>query len=212
MARLILFLLTAFLQLGAQNFAGAAGGISTLSADGATTGSPPAAFSLYKPDNGAAAAIFAGRHFSDWLSAQAGYGWNRNSVVMSAGSAAAAYDFPARAGMHTVVAELMVYFRRRNERLRPYLSVGTGFTHLRAASSGAPSIAGAIALPPPEFSATGACLRVAVGMDVLVRGGFALRYTFAETIQKNAISARLTPPGSRNLANFQNLWGAMWRF
>ncbi|MGH9675331.1 MAG: outer membrane beta-barrel protein, partial [Bryobacteraceae bacterium] len=150
--------------------------------------------------------------FSDWLSAQASYGWNRNAVVMSAGAAAGSYDFPVRATMHTVMAELLVYFRRRTDRLRPYLSVGTGFTNLRATPSGAPSVAGVIALPAGEFHSTGAGLRVAVGIDVALSHGLAFRYTFAETIQGNAISRRLTPPASRNLANFQNLWGVAWQF
>ena len=41
---------------------------------------------------------------------------------------------------------------------------------------------------------------------------WSFRYSFSETITGNPISARLTPPGERNLANFQNLFGFVRRF
>jgi hypothetical protein len=38
------------------------------------------------------------------------------------------------------------------------------------------------------------------------------RYSFSETIGGNPISPRLSPPGERNLANFENLFGVVARF
>jgi hypothetical protein len=55
-------------------------------------------------------------------------------------------------------------------------------------------------------------LRVAVGIDLALGDRWSVRYSFSETISGNPISARLTPPGERNLANFQNLFGVVRRF
>ena len=38
------------------------------------------------------------------------------------------------------------------------------------------------------------------------------RYSFSETISANPISPSLTPPAQRGLANFQNLFGLVYRF
>jgi hypothetical protein len=46
-----------------------------------------------------------------------------------------------------------------------------------------------------------------VGMDLEIRDGWKFRYMFAETIQLNTLSKRLTPPGERNLAGFRNFFG-----
>jgi hypothetical protein len=196
----------------AQSFAGASGGLSTLSADAAKSGSPPSEFSQYKPENGATASVFAGYDFSDWWSVQASYGWNRNSVVLSGGGPVSAYEVPATVTMHTGAVEAMLYFRRRSDRIRPYLSAGPGVTGLRASPAGDPLVRPRSVAPPASFHSTGIALRVAVGIDVRVSGRFALRYSFGETIQPNAIGNQLLPPSSRNLANFQNQWGLVWRF
>ncbi len=64
------------------------GGLSTLSADArCVIGPQGASFSLYKPENGAAATLFLGRHLKDYLSLQADYGWNRNDLTLSATAA-----------------------------------------------------------------------------------------------------------------------------
>jgi hypothetical protein len=84
--------------------------------------------------------------------------------------------------------------------------------HLNSAASAGEVRVGNPVLPPAEFSHSGPAFRVAVGVDVFLRGGFALRYSFSETIQSNPISKRLSPQGHRNLANFQNLFGLCWRF
>jgi hypothetical protein len=122
-----------------------------------------------------------------------------------------------KAVMNTAVAEAMVYFRNRRSAVRPYVAAGFGATHLRAESrnSGIPDrivpASRAIAFPR-EFSALKPAFRAAVGIDIRLRGGLALRYCFSETIQGNAISEQLRPPGERNLANFQNLFGFAWQF
>ncbi|MGH8247826.1 MAG: outer membrane beta-barrel protein [Gammaproteobacteria bacterium] len=198
--------------LSAENFAGGVVGISTLSADATTQDSPPSAVSAYKPENGLTAVFFIGRSFTDWFSLQASYGWTRNSVVLSATQAGGAFAVPVRSTMHTIAAEAMVHFRRRGDRVRPYLSAGPAVTILNAKLDGAPSIRGALPVPPPEFDATKPGLRVAVGIDLRIRSRLFLRYSFSETIQSNTLSRHLTPRGSRNLANFQNLWGVVGTF
>jgi hypothetical protein len=45
-----------------------------------------------------------------------------------------------------------------------------------------------------------------------IHGRWAFRYTFSETIRGNPVSARLSPPGQRNLATFQNLFGIVKTF
>ena len=185
--------------LAAQNFFGFAAGISTLSADAAKLGSPATALSQYKPENGASISAMGGRHFSDWWSAQITYGWNRNSVVLSGIVPSGAYEIPLRSNMHTVLGEAQFYFRPRANRIRPYLAAGPGGVFERAASGS-------------NFKESSFAFRVAVGLDAQLSKRFSLRYTFGETLQANWFSQRLLPPGSRKLANFQNQWGALWRF
>ena len=61
--------------------------------------------------------------------------------------------------------------------------------------------------PEPAFSDQHATLRVAVGLDVKAGEGWLVRYSFSESVSGNSVSARLSPEGERNLANFQNLVG-----
>jgi hypothetical protein len=67
-------------------------------------------------------------------------------------------------------------------------------------------------LPQQRFSSNAIVLNVPVGMDVNLGKGWAFRYTFSETISKNPISDRLSPPGQNSLKNFQNLFGFIRRF
>jgi hypothetical protein len=80
--------------------------------------------------------------------------------------------------------------------------------------SGPPRRASVSGLPAPdaEIASTGVALRVAVGIDLSIGEQWSFRYSFSETISGNPISARLTPPGERSLANFQNLFGFIRRF
>ena len=59
---------------------------------------------------------------------------------------------------------------------------------------------------------THSLLRVAVGVDVTFVKGWSARYSFSESLSGNPISQQLSPPGQRNLANFQNLFGIVRAF
>ena len=197
-------------------FVGGMGGISTLSADAKSNLSPQRSeISLYKPENGPAFWILAGRHLNDYLSFQASYGWNRNSVKLTSTLQTAGeftyYEQTRRLAEHTASGELMLYFRPRSSFARPYLSVGTGAAHFASSRGDIEESIGT--LPAPDaFSSTDPILRVAVGIDFRLKKGFAFRYIFSETIQRNTISRQLTPPAERRLANFQNLFGLVKQF
>ncbi len=199
------------LNAQASYFAGAFGGISTLSADGRSelAESRPRV-SLYKPENGPTFMFFGGRHLNEYLSLQASYGWNRNELTLSAtdfpDGAYQFYEQRRSAVQHSFAGEALLYFRNRRSFARPYLSAGGGIVHLSSGEGRIRSVAGS--LPAPGgFSSTGPALRVAVGIDVFFGKGWAFRYSFGETIRRNAISRQLAPEGRRNLANFQNLFG-----
>jgi hypothetical protein len=199
------------------NFVGATTGISTLSADGRSVlDSTGTAVSLYKPENGFTWMLFGGRHLNDFLSVQATYGWNHNELAITSVQVTAGVEHSLERSYtvrhHTASGELMLYFRRRSSAVRPYLSVGPGVAYLSGKESGTIFTRGSPVLPALRFSSTDLCLRVAVGIDIKVQRGVSFRYSFAETIQRNPISAQLSPAGKRGLANFQNLFGVAWRF
>jgi hypothetical protein len=213
---LLVFAFPLTLDANWNTFLGGFGGISTLSADGAfVVSGDGSAHAQYKPENGPTLMIYGGRHLNDYFSLQLSYGWNRNTVVLSRsefGDSSAAYEQRRSNNQHTVIGEGMLYFRNRGSWVRPYLSAGAGLSHLRSIASGDEVLIGTPVLPEAEFSHSGPAFRVAVGVDVLLRGGFALRYSFSETIQGNPMSKQLSPQGGRNLANFQNLFGVCWQF
>ena len=172
--------------------------------------------SLYKPENGPTFRVFAGRHLTNYVSVEGNYGWNRNSLTLTSSQSSdmgnVFYEQSRRASQHSVLGELLVYFRNRERRVRPYLSAGGGVVHLAGAQASIEQVIGTPELAPGEFSSTEPALRVAVGIDVLLKGSWAVRFTFSETIRHNAISTQLRPPGERNLANFQNLIGIVKYF
>lgn len=198
-------------------FAGGLGGIATLSADhGTDISSSSSALTAYGTRNGPAFMIFFGRHFTDHISGQLTYGWNRNTItpdlVTFNGSAESSYTEERDTRQQSVMADFMLYFQKRSSFARPYLSVGTGWTRLESSLVRIVSVTGSPTMMPADFSSSAPALRVAVGIDIFARKNWALRYSFAETIRSNAISQRLTPPGPHNLANFQNLFGFTWQF
>jgi hypothetical protein len=216
-ALFVCLLCSSILAAQSNSFVGAMGGISTLSADGrSVVTSSSAAISLYKPENGLSLQLVAGRHLTGYLSAQGTYGWNRNSITLTSSRTSAEqtafYEQPREASTHTAMGELMVYVRRRESRLRPYLSAGAGMTRVASGAQTIGPVEGALTPVPGAFNSTKPAFRVAVGIDWLLGGGWAFRFTFSETIRQNAISKQLTPPGERNLANFQNLFGFVKRF
>lgn len=197
-------------------FVGAAGGVSTLSADARSRVGPRAAeVSVYKPENGPALNLFAGIHLSDYVSVQGNYVWNRNDLTLTSSILAAAassfYEQSRESTQHAVIADLLVYFRDRRSAVRPYLSAGLGAMHLNSTARLSLTAVGTPVLPPRKFTATGPVMRVAVGID-LGAGTWRFRYSFSETLSRNTISAHLSPPGARALANFQNLFGVVKAF
>ncbi len=118
----------------AQFYAGVLGGVSTLSGDARSLLRPGStAFSSYEPKNGGAVEVLVGRHFSDYFTVQADYIWNGNGLTLTSAAfnngTQAGYQETRRSSQQSVLADVLVYFRKRNSRLRPYLSVGTGFVH-----------------------------------------------------------------------------------
>ncbi len=200
-----------------SGFVGALGGISTLSADGQTRITPDSTqVSLYKPENGPTFMAVGGGHLSDYLSLQGSYGWNRNDLTLtSSQSCADANMFVEQvrvATQHSVLGELLLYFRNRKSSVRPYLSAGAGVVRLSSPEASIRSARGLNQMAPGAFGSTSAAFRVAVGIDLFIKNGWAFRFTFSETIRNNAISEQLSPPGERNLAHFQNLFGFVKHF
>ena len=203
--------------LGSDYYAGALGGIATLSADGRFVLSPGVSqVSLYKPENGPASNVLAGWDFSRYLSVQGNYIWNRNDLTLVStafGPAATSqYEETRSSQQSSIVVDLMGYMRARHSRVRPYLSCGTGLEHLSSSLNLVKLATGSLPLPPQQFSANHLALRVAVGIDLKLARGWAFRYTFSETTSSNPISQQLVPPGQRGLKNFQNLFGLVWHF
>jgi hypothetical protein len=201
----------------AQLYVGVLGGVSTLSGDARSlVSSGSIAFSSYDPKNGGDLSVLFGKHFSDYFSAQASYTWNENELSLTSASSGSgaqrAYQETRSSSQQTVIGNVLVYFRARNSRLRPYLSVGTGFVHFASKQESLQQVVGGPVLPPEQFSTNAIVLNVPVGMDVNLGKGWAFRYTFSETISRNPISDRLSPPAPHRLMNFQNLFGFVRRF
>jgi hypothetical protein len=197
-------------------FVGAVAGISTLSADARSEITTDGAdVSLYKPENGPALNVLFGMHVREYVTVQANYIWNRNHLalasVRSTDRGPSFYEQRRTGSQHAIVGDLLVYFREQYSVVRPYLSVGVGVVRLETRPNGE-ARARNILLPPANSRTTGALLRVAVGVDVAVGGGWSARYSFSEGISDNPLSAQLSPPGQRNLANFQNLFGIVHTF
>jgi hypothetical protein len=197
-------------------FAGVDIGIATLAADARSEiGSSGVDVALYNPENGPALNIFAGSHFHEYLTVQGNYVWNRNDVTLTSVRATATgpsfYEAPRASSQHAFVGDLLLYFRERRSAIRPYLSAGVGVVRFQATAHAVDSVRNAT-VPPATFVATHALLRVAVGIDVSLGGPWSARYSFSESLSTNPISAQLSPPGQRSLANFQNLFGVVRAF
>jgi hypothetical protein len=197
-------------------FAGALYGVSALSADArsVTTGST-AAVSLYDPKNGPALNVFAGIHIAQYFSVQANWMWNRNDLTLissfTAPPTGAFYEQHRDSRQHAVVLDGLIYFRRMDSAIRPYLGTGLSLVHF---SSEETSVSAAQGLTPPAgtIASTLIGLRSHVGIDFRLSRLLAFRYSFSETISGNPISPSLTPQGRRALMNFQNLFGFVGRF
>jgi hypothetical protein len=192
----------------ARYYLTALGGISTLSADAATELGTPNAAALYSPQNGGAVNVAAGIHLNDWLSVQANYVWNSNRVTVTRLSDGAFLEQERRSRQHAAVADALLHFRSRASWVRPYLSAGFGVVNISDSLGG---VRGTLA-PAGRVSSNRPLLRVAVGIDLMHSSGWGFRYTFSESISGNPYSRILMPPGPRNLANFQNLFGLIRYF
>jgi Outer membrane protein beta-barrel domain len=196
-------------------FAGGLIGVSTLSADAeAVTIGSDAALSLYAPENGLAVNLFGGADLAQYFSVQANWMWNRNDLTLVSSfvtpPGGGFYEQRRRSHQHVVVLDALIYFRRRSSAIRPYL--GTGLAILRFRSDAVASSAQGLVPPEDEIAWTGLGLRSHVGIDVKLSPRLRFRYSFSETISDNPISPVLTPPGPRRLANFENLFGLLFRF
>ncbi|MEO7142496.1 MAG: hypothetical protein ABI165_03235 [Bryobacteraceae bacterium] len=191
-------------------FFAALGGPSTLSADAATRLDSINAVSLYKPENGPAVNLAGGVHLNDWFSIQGNYVWNQNRLAIAEIQGPSSLEQDRRSSENGAIADLLLYFRSRRSRIRPYLSAGTGAVRIGSTSAG--PVRGMLSPVPPQTGAVKVPLRVAVGIDLLWRRGWGFRYSFSETMTRNPFSAALDPAGSRRLANFQNLFGLVKYF
>ena len=199
-------------------FAGGGPGVSTLSGDArGIVAADSTSVSQYKPENGPLLHGFVGRHWREYLSFQAVYSWNRNDLALlsssfTRGAGEATYEQARSSRQHNAAADALIYFRGRDSFVRPYLAVGVGVMSLHSSATALRASKGQVAPPPASFSATQPGLRAAAGIDLMLRGGWGIRYAFLETIQANPVSRQLTPPGQRGLANFQNLFGVVKYF
>lgn len=197
-------------------YAGALVGVSTLSADArALTPSGRAEVSLYKPENGPALNLVVGMHLGRYVTVQSNYVWNRNDLTLFSSLTSVEggrfYEQKRNSTQHAVIGDALLYFRAVGSGVRPYLSTGAGLVRFRSGSVRSTVVSG-LPAPDGEIASTHIVLRVAVGIDLAIGDRWSVRYSFSETISSNPISARLTPPGERNLANFQNLFGVIRRF
>lgn len=167
-------------------------GFAALSAATKTSAGPPPTASTYSPSLGPAINAGVGWHFNDWFSVQGNYIWNRNDVTFMRVAGDAFSERPIEAPQHAFVADLLLYFRPRTSRIRPYLSCGTGPVRFSG---------------PSDVDGTRAGLRVAVGIDLLLKSGWGFRYSFSETISGNPFAAAMSPRSDSALMNFQNLFG-----
>ena len=200
-----------------QVYVGVLGGVSALSGDARSNfSSGSSTFSSYDPKNGGTFELLAGKHLSDYFTIQGSYIWNANTLHVSAGSFVNAgqvgYQQTRGSSQNSFIAAVLVYFRNRDSRLRPYLSVGTGLVHFSSSEEHIDQSVGSPVLPPQHFSANTIGLHVPVGMDVNLGKGWAFRYTFSETISKNPIDDRLSPSPQHAFKNFLNLFGFIKQF
>jgi Outer membrane protein beta-barrel domain len=201
----------------AQLYAGVLGGVASISGDARSMlSSGSSAFSSYDPKNGGAIEVLAGKHLSNYFTVQANYIWNANNMTVSGGTfiggTQQAYQEYRSSYQLSVLGNVLVYFRNRDSRLRPYLSVGTGLLHFSSTQQRVDQALGGPVLPPHNFDSKMIALNVPVGIDVALGRGWALRYTFSENISGNPIDDHLSPSGQHSFKTFLNLFGFSKRF
>ena len=195
---------------------GAMGGIATLSGDANAVITPTSAStSSYDPSNGGAASAFIGAHIFNYISVQADYVWNRNDVVLvssnSGAGATSFYRLPESDTQNGFLGNALLYFRKRESRIRPYLSEGVGAVLIHNRLSAGGIVAGNPALPPASSDRASIALRTSVGLDLRFRDAWHFRYSFGETITRNTFGDQLSPPEHRIAKNFQSLFGIYFK-
>ena len=193
-------------------YIGALGGVATLSGDGRSNiTDSSAATSLYDPKNGGVGSVFCGWQVYKYVSLQGNYIWNRNDLTLvstlSSPANSSFYQQPMSSTENALIGDVLVYFRPRGDRIRPYLSQGFGVVHVSSRVNGSVVSSGSMLAPPGNSTSTFPGSRTAVGLDVQVAHAWYFRYTFGENISHNPVSVQLSPPGQRLLKNFQNLFG-----
>jgi hypothetical protein len=199
----------------AAPYFGVLGGIATLSGDaGSQATAQGLNLSSYAPANGGALDAFAGVHLRDYFSVQGNFIWNENDLQLHSASSGTgmSYEESRSSSQAAGVFDFLIYFRRRQSHIRPYLGTGVGVIHLSTTQTRVIESQGTPALPPATFSYTGPVFRSHVGIDLWLKGRLDFRYSFSEFIGHNELSNRLSPPGSSALKNFQNLFGLVVRF
>ena len=199
-----------------RHFAGGLLGMSILSADArSVTDGSTAAMSLYEPANGVALNVFAGVHLAQYFSVQADWIWNRNDLTLFSSfltpQGGAFYEQRRHSSQHAVVLDGLIYFRRLDSVIRPYLGTGISVVHFSSRDVTSKSEHG-FGAPSSEIASTRVGLRSHVGIDLRLSRRIDFRYSFSEMISGNPISPSLTPRGQRGLMNFQNLFGFVGRF
>ena len=195
-------------------YVGALGGIAVLSADaGSRATNTGLDLSSYAPANGGAVDLFAGVNTRSYFTLQVDYIWNSNDLRLNSASSNSVtfYEEDRKSSQHAVIFSAMIYFRRTNSRIRPYLGTGVGVVHLSSRAGRLVDSGGAPVLPPVQFSSTSPAFRAHVGIDLRLSRRLDFRYSFSDTIGSNEISKHLSPPGTRGLENFQNLFGFVIR-
>jgi hypothetical protein len=202
-------------QDDSRAYAGALFGVSALSADAqAVTAGAAAAVSLYDPKNGLALNVFGGVHVAQYFAIQVNWMWNRNDLTLvssySSPQGGGFYEQTRDSSQQALVVDGLIYFRRLDSSIRPYL--GTGLSIVHFSSEEIDSRAQGLSPPAGAITSTHIGLRSHVGIDFRLSRQISFRYSFSETISGNPIGPSLVPPGRRPLMNFQNLFGFVSRF
>ena len=211
---LIVYTLSQLSVAQIATYAGAMGGLATLSGDaGSERAGGGLSLSSYAPKNGGALDVFVGAHLHDYFSIEGDFIWNRNQLQLNSSSSDGSfYQEDRNSSQEAGIVSLLVYFRPRHSRIRPYLGTGVGVAHLSSTRERLLAAGGMPQLPLERFSSTNPVLRSHVGIDFKLTRQLDFRYSFSEVIGSNEISQNLSPPAPRSLKNFQNLFGFVVRF
>ena len=148
-------------------FAGALFGVSALSGDAqAVTTGADAAVSLYDPKNGSALNVFGGIQVTQYFAIQVNWMWNRNDLTLvssdTSPQSGGFYEQTRGSSQHALVFDGLIYFRRLDSAIRPYL--GTGLSVVRFSSEEDGSLAQVLTPPAGEIRSTHIGLRSHLGI------------------------------------------------